>query len=298
MHRAQNGAVARGLAGCLEICVKLRFVHLAQHISAEYAGHAAHFRGDGGVFVRQIRVVRAGVERAERVAAVREVKCRLPDDGVRRIGKVDEDQPADARGHLIHEAAGLAEIDVFGVLADLRDLDGGAGSVKKQLVADRADQNLERGGGGQARARQDGRADNGVEALQTAAAPGKRRGDAAHERGRGIFLLRMDGQIVQVYLNRGVALGRDADDGVGPQRDLRRRLQIDGRGQHAAVLMVGMVAADLRAARRGKVIACLHMQVPPFPTLRRVIFPHYTRFRNIRQVLLRRCSRPIRGGCI
>ena len=101
VHRAQNGAVARGLAGCLEICVKLRFVHLAQHVSAEYAGHAAHFRGDGGVFVRQIRVVRAGVERAERVAAVREVKRRLPDDGVRRIGKVDEDQPADARGHLV-----------------------------------------------------------------------------------------------------------------------------------------------------------------------------------------------------
>ena len=145
MHRAQNGAVARGLAGCLEIRVKLRFVHLAQHVSAEYAGHAAHFRGDGGVFVRQIRVVRAGVERAERVAAVREVKRRLPDDGVRRIGKVDEDQPADTRSHLVHEAAGLAEIDVFGVLADLRDLDGGAFSVKKQFITDRADQDLECG---------------------------------------------------------------------------------------------------------------------------------------------------------
>ena len=45
----------------------------------------------------------------------------------------------------VHEAAGLAEIDIFGILADLCDLDGGAFSVKKQFITDRADQDLECG---------------------------------------------------------------------------------------------------------------------------------------------------------
>ena len=82
----------------------------------------------------------------------------------------------------------------------------------------------------------------------------------------------MDGQIVQINFNRGIALGCDTDNGIGPQCDLRRRFQIDSRGQHAAMLMVGMVAADLRAARRGKAIACLHLQMPPFSAFRRVSF--------------------------
>ena len=267
MHRAQNGAVARRLAGRLELCVEFRLVHLAQHVLTEHAGYAAHFLGDGGVFVRQICVIRAGIERAERVAAVRKIERRLPDGGVRRVGKIDEDQPADAGGHLIHEAAGLAEIDVLGILADLRDLDGGAFFIEKQLVADRADQNLECGGGRQTGAGQDGRADSRVKAVQLTAALRKRRSNAAHERGGRIFFFRVDGQIIQINLDRGIALGRNADDGIGPQRDLRRRFQIDSRSQHAAVLMVGMVAADLRAARRGKAIACLHMQTPPFPRL-------------------------------
>ena len=210
-------------------------------------------------------MIRAGIERAERVAAVRKIERRLPDGGVRRVGKIDEDQPADAGGHLIHEAAGLAEIDVLGILADLRDLDGGAFFIEKQLVADRADQNLECGGGRQTGAGQDGRADSRVKAVQLTAALRKRRSNAAHERGGRIFFFRVDGQIIQIDLDRGIALGRNADDGIRPQRDLRRRFQIDSRSQHAAVLMVGMVAADLRAAWRGKAIACLHMQTPPFP---------------------------------
>ena len=145
MHRAQNGAVARRLAGRLEICVEFRLVHLAQHVLAEHTGHAAHLLGDGRVFIRQICMIRAGIKRAERIAAVRKIKRRLPDGGVRGTCKVDEDQPADTRCHLIHEAAGLAEIDIFGVLADLCDLDGGAFSVKKQFITDRADQDLECG---------------------------------------------------------------------------------------------------------------------------------------------------------
>lgn len=79
--RAKRARSPRRLAGRLEICVEFRLVHLAQHLLAEHAGYAAHFLGDGGVFVRQICVIRAGIERAERVAAVR--KNRMPPAGRR-----------------------------------------------------------------------------------------------------------------------------------------------------------------------------------------------------------------------
>ena len=144
MHGAQDGAVAGLFADLLELRIELRFVDLAQDLLAETARDAAHLLRDGGVFVGQIRVVRAGIEDAGRIAAVGKVKFHTLDQRRLRIGKVDEDQPADARGRLVHQAAGLAEIDILRVLADLRDLDRGQLPVKKQLVQNRADQHLER----------------------------------------------------------------------------------------------------------------------------------------------------------
>ena len=54
------------------------------------------------------------------------------------------------------------------------------------------------------------------------------------------------------------------DDLIGIiEDDFGRCFQIDGGGQHAAVLMVGVVAADFRASGRGKEEVLFHESVPP-----------------------------------
>ena len=134
MHGAQDGAVAGLCADLLELRIELRFVDLAQDLLAEAARDAAHLLRDGGVFVGQIRVVRAGIEDAGRIAAVGKVKVDLFDDGLFGVRKVDEHEPADRRRHLVHEARGLSKIDVLGVLADLCNLDGRELVLKEQTV--------------------------------------------------------------------------------------------------------------------------------------------------------------------
>lgn len=142
-----------------------------------------------------------GIEDAGRIAAVGKVKFHTLDQRRLGIGKVDEDQPADARGRLVHQAAGLAEIDVLRVLADLRDLDRGQLPVKKQLVQNRADQHLERRRGRQPGAGQHRGPDARVKAAQLAAALLEGGGHAAHDRGGGVLFIFVDGQIVQPDLD-------------------------------------------------------------------------------------------------
>ena len=68
----------------------------------------------------------------------------------------------------------------------------------------------------------------------------------------------MDGQIVEVDRDRREALRVDQNEVRAVEPDLSVRLHIDRGSQNAAVLMVGMVAADLGAAGRGKVIELFH----------------------------------------
>ena len=60
-----------------------------------------------------------------------------------RIGKIDADDVADGGGRLIHQAAGFSEVDVFGILADLRDLRSRQ-SAAAEVVQDHTDEDLER----------------------------------------------------------------------------------------------------------------------------------------------------------
>ena len=63
------------------------------------------------------------------------------------VGKINGDQAAHRGGRLIHQAAGLAEKDIFRVLADLRNFRLGHPAAKKQMVDDGSDQHLKGGGG-------------------------------------------------------------------------------------------------------------------------------------------------------
>src|SRR5699024_4598813 len=93
-------------------------------VAAADGGHRPAVGGDGGVLVGQVGVVGARVQDAQGKAGFGEVHLHRLDHGGGRVGKVDGDDVAHAGGHLVHQAAGLAEIDVLGPLADLGDGDG------------------------------------------------------------------------------------------------------------------------------------------------------------------------------
>ena len=77
---------------------------------------------------------------------------------------------------------------------------------------------------------------------------GKTRGHAAHQRGGGARFARLYGKIAERYRDIRIT-GRANMDGIrAVWPGAGERVQIDGGGQHAAALMVGMVAADLGAA--------------------------------------------------
>ena len=111
-----------------------------------------------------------------------------------RIRKIDADDVADGGGRLIHQAAGLAEVDVFGILADLRDLRGRQAAAA-EMVQDHADEDLERRRGRQAAARQHRGGHIGVKGHGRMAQRGEPRSNAADE---GLRRTRLGGDGLQL----------------------------------------------------------------------------------------------------
>ena len=206
-------------------------------------------------------MVRAGVHDAQGIAQLLQVQGQIVDHRLGRVGEVDEHHAAHGGGRLVHQARGLAEIDVLGVLADLGNGHGGELLVEEQLVENGPDEDLKGGGGAEAAAGEDRRTDLGVEALELCAPLGKGGGHAADQGGGGVLLLGVDGEVGERNLHRRISLGGHGNDAPVIERHLGHGLQVDGGGQDAAVLMIGMVAADFRAARRGE-MKYLHRILP------------------------------------
>ena len=164
------------------------------------------------------------------------------------VGKVDGHQTTDGGSGLIHQAAGLAEEDILGVLADLGDLRLGDPAIEEHVVDDGADEDLVGGGGAQAGTGQNGGLAVGVEALHLAAHFGKLGGHASDQGGGGVDFRGHGLQLVQAHLTHGVALGLDADDVGAVGTDGGHGVEVDSAGQHATALVVGVVAGDLGTA--------------------------------------------------
>ena len=75
--------------------------------------------GDGGIFVGQVGVVGTGIQDAEGEARLREVHGHRLHDGLGGVGKINGDDVAHAGSHLVHQAAGLAKVDILCPLACL-----------------------------------------------------------------------------------------------------------------------------------------------------------------------------------
>ena len=262
MDGAQHRAVAGFLAEFGDFFVEFLFIHFAQNFLAKEPRDLFHFCWNRRVFVRQVGMIRTGVDGAKRIARVCEVVIDLLHDRHFRVVEVDEHQTADARRHLIHEARRLAVIDVLRILSDLRDLNGRYFAVCKQTVQDSANQHLKRCRAGKPGTGQHRGLDLRVKARELVPALLERRRHAANQCRSRILFGFFDREVVQADLDGLVALRIHTDDVRAVEGHLRRRLHIDRRRDHAPMLMVGVVAADLRAPRRGKMIRFIHSEPP------------------------------------
>ncbi len=226
--------------------------YIPQDGPAEAGGYGLHLRRDGGVVRGQVGVAAAGVHDAEGVAGGGQVKIHLPDPGLRRIGKIDGHRAAGCAGHLVHQAAGLAEIDVFRLLADLGDLRGRPRPLAVQTVKNGAEEHFHRRRRGKSRAGQHRRGGVGGKTAHPGAPGGKLGGDAPHQGFGGAGFFAAGRQVRQVQAHVRVAHGPEDDGAVRPGRDKGHRVQLDGRGQHLAVIVVRMVAAQFGASRGGE----------------------------------------------
>ena len=191
-HRPVAALPPQGGDGGAEV----RLGHVPQHFFSEVGRHRPHLPGDGGVVVRQVAVAGAGVYNAKGVAGLAEVVVHPLHDGVGGVVEVDGYRAPHRRAHLVHQAAGFAEVDVFRVLADLGDGDGVKFTIAAETVEHAAHQGLVGGGGGKPGAGQHSGGGIGVEAGQGIAQLLDFRRNPPHQGGGGVLLLPVRGQVV------------------------------------------------------------------------------------------------------
>lgn len=93
-------------------------------------------------------------------------------------------------------------------------------------------------------------------------APHKARGDSAHQCGGGVPLLGMLFKLVDGHRDRRVALGYDADAAVIIFSGGSLCVERYRRGEDKPVLVIRVVAAKLRAPRRGENVLCCPPVLP------------------------------------
>ena len=146
------------------------------------------------------------------MAGLGEVVPHLPHYGVGGIGKVDGHRTSYRRAHLVHQAAGLAKVDVLRILADLGDVHRRESPAAAEAVEDVSDQHLVGGGGGQPGAGEHIGGDVCVKSCGRIALFLDFGRHSPHKGCGGVALLHVGEQLVQPYLQSGIALGEDADD--------------------------------------------------------------------------------------
>ena len=188
------------------------------------------------------------VDDAQGMATGREIKIHWFNDGMLLVEEVNGHQIAHGRSRLIHKAAGLAEEDILGILANLGNFRLADLPLKKQAVDNGSDEHLKGSGRTQAGAGQHRALAVGIKARHPAAQLCKAGADAPHQGGGRIDFLLLGHQAVQRHGAQRIALGENAH-GLGPvDPDCSLGIQVYGCRQNPAPLVVRMVAANLCAA--------------------------------------------------
>ena len=252
MDSAEDGAVADSGPQLAQAAPKLLFLHVPEHLGTEKGGGLFHLGGDGGVVLGEVGVAAAGVYNAQIIAAGGEIKGHRADGRGIGIGEIDGDKAAHRTGGLVHQAAGLAEEDVFGILADLGNLHGGKGGSGEEIVEHRTHGHLKGGGGGEAGAPQDIGGGIGVEAAHGVAKLGKAGADAPDKGIGGALFLWDRGEAGELHPVGVVALGLEAHHRLRALGGHHNHIQVDAGGQDAAPVVVGVVAHDFGAPGGGE----------------------------------------------
>lgn len=198
-------------------------------------------------------MIPAGVHDAQRITGGRKVELHRMHHRLYRIRKVDGNCAAHRRRHLIHQTAGLMEIDVFRILSHLRQLHRSEPVVGVQGVADIPQQHLKCRRRGQPRTRHDLgcgiRIKAGIQRTSVLLEPGSCTTDKL---GCGGFLVCHRLQLIQRDHICRKALGLHADSPVGAACHNGDHIQVDACRQHMTTLVVGVVAAQFCPSRRRK----------------------------------------------
>ena len=203
-------------------------------------------------------MIRATVDDAQGVASFGKVKIDLLNDRLFRILEVDVNQTANRGCHLIHQAAGFAEVDSFCILPNLGDFNSGQLLVEEQLIQDGTEQNLKGCRGAETAARKDCRIYHRIKTFQFSTSLDKAGSNTTDQRGGGVLFFLMDGQVIQVNFNGGIAFRLDPDIVGTVQPDIGYGFQIHRGCENAAALVIGMVSTDFRSAGSGEYVVFFH----------------------------------------
>ena len=225
--------------------------HLAQHRLAHGVRHCFHLAANGSVIVRQIRVVAAGIYNAQAVTGGSKVIIHLLDHRLLGAFKINGHKGAYGRSHLIQQTARLTKEYIFAVLCHLGNGYRVDTAIVVQIRSDGPQQHLKGCGGGQA-----GAAHHIAGGYRIVAADGiaqitkPRRHTAHHSRrmAKGICVGSQIRQICHIHLVAGRLNPHHAVLVLGGNGN---GVQVYGRRQHLAVIVVRVITADLRASGSG-----------------------------------------------
>ena len=192
------------------------------------------------------------VDDAQGIAGGGKIKIQGRDHRMLHIAEINLHQIAHGGGHLIHQAAGLTEKYIFRILGNLRNHLRRYCAAAEHSIQHRTQQHLKCRRGAQARSRQHLRGHIDIQAPELVAHFHKLCRHTANQGCGGVLLVLLGLQLGKRHLIQGIALRLHPDRIGSVLRHCRQRVEIHRRSQHAASLMVGMVAADFRPSRCGK----------------------------------------------
>lgn len=176
---------------------------------------------------------------------VLEVELQASGNRVLGNGKVDEGEAAQADGCLVHEAAGLAKVDVLGKLTHARHLEGVIAASLPEGLHRTSQRCLDRCGRGEPPAHGDGASHGKVKACRGAPVLGHPERHAPYQRSCGVLLSVLGVKRVEGDLDGGVSVACQAHhaQAVGAGECVYSHVQ--GTRDNVAPFVVGVVAGNL-----------------------------------------------------